>query len=113
MSMAQVAPAAGVPMVTPGAMAECPFVLTYCMHEAKGLAVLFDPVQTFSEACGALCVCQNSPGSCFPGSVGRSRDVLVAELGNSTLKGPYIVPGSCLLGPSKAYTTQWSMLTHW
>lgn len=43
-----------------------------------------------------LCVCQNSPGLCFPGSMGRSRDVLVAELGNSTLKRPCVVPGSCL-----------------
>lgn len=41
-------------------------------------------------------MCQNSSGSCFPGSVGRSRDVLVAELGNSTLKQPCIVPGSYL-----------------
>lgn len=26
------------------------------MHEAKGLAAFFAPVQTFSKVCGALCV---------------------------------------------------------
>lgn len=55
-STAQVAPGARVPKVTPGDEAQCPFVLTYCMHEAKGLAAFFAPIQTFSKVCGALCV---------------------------------------------------------
>lgn len=54
-----------------------------------------------------LCVCQNSPGFCFSCSVGRSRDVLMAELGNSTLRQPCTVPGSCLLSLVKSYTIQW------
>lgn len=33
-----------------------PFVLTYCMHEAKRLAAFLAPVKILSKACGALCV---------------------------------------------------------
>lgn len=82
------------------------------MHEAKGLAAFFAPIQTFSKVCGALCV-QNSPGFCFSFSVRRSRDVLIAGLGNSTLKRPCIPPASCLLGLVKGYTIQWRVLSLW
>lgn len=41
-----------------------------------------------------LCVCQDSPGLCFPGS--GKEQTKVAVLGNSTLMQPCIVPGSCM-----------------
>lgn len=91
-------------------MSFCPDL--YCMHEAKGLAVFFAPVQTLARFV-ELRVCQNSPGFCLSCSVGRSRDVLMAELGNSTLKQPRIVPGSCFLGLVKGYTIQWRVLSLW
>lgn len=65
------------------------------MHEAKGLATFFAPVHSvrFVE----LCVCQNSPGLCFPSS-GKEQRCLGGRQGNSTVKQPCLTPGSYLLG---------------
>lgn len=96
-STAQVAPGARVPKVTPGGG----LVLTYCMHEAKGLAAFFAPIQTFSKVCGALYVPElprlllllqyGKEQRCFDGRAGQQ----------------HIAPGSCLLGLVKGYTIQW------
>lgn len=83
------------------------------MHEAKGLAA-FPPVQTFSEVCGAQCVPELSR-LVLPWQRGKEQRCLGGRAGQQHAEAAprrsRQLPISSAL--SKAYTTQWRVLTHW
>lgn len=84
------------------------------MHEAKGLAAFFAPVQTFSEVCGALCVPELSR-LVLPWQCGKEQRCLGGRAGQQHIEAA--LPRSWQLSVSlalpKAYTTQWRVLIHW